>query len=245
MKVLLIDANEAMVRCWKRWLRNITTVECHSGTLDTVKAEPSSRFALVLPGNSFGFLGGGFDLAACKYFGRSTQLTQFEEYFRAQLNYEYKSPGSATLLSLGPWSKNRFEYIIHVPTIVAPTSVSYDPLRPIETGYRLVFDTTWNALAAIPEQVSTVVFPGMCTGYVGVPHEISAKSMAFAIRLFLSKKQISENLCNALIMYFLGYGFPPFFDHECAMECQRHGIDSDILKDFDVSQDSIDMILPK
>ena len=46
MKVLLIDANEAMVRCWKRWLRNITTVESVSYThLDVYKRQmPKIRF---------------------------------------------------------------------------------------------------------------------------------------------------------------------------------------------------------
>ena len=56
---------------------------------------------------------------------------------------------------------------------------------------------------------------------------------------------ISKELKNVLIMYYLQYPFEPFFPESCKTECQKLGIDIEMLKSFNVEKDAIELLIPR
>lgn len=243
MRVILCDTNESICRMWFKFLPHGSKVSVHHGMLQSlVRLEGTSHCAVISPGNSFGYLGGGFDLAIRNYLGGAP----FEAWFREQLGPFYHHVGSSTVVDLkkGPesWSSKGIRYIIHVPTIVAPSKPLYDRQNSMRTGYEPVFNATWNSLASTPSDVDTLIIPGLCSGWVGVPPRVTCKSMCFAIRLYLLKHSISVDLQNVLIMHFLNCSFEPFITKTSREECGRLNID--LSRSFNIDTDSLESILP-
>ena len=141
--------------------------------------------------------------------------------------------------------RDGIRYIIHVPTVVAPSAPIFNPQNPLKTGFEPVFNAMWNALMHSPKDIDGLIIPGLCTGYAGVPPIISCKSMAFALRLYMAGDHISKELKNVLIMYYLQYPFEPFFPESCKIECQKLGIDIEMLKSFNVEKDAIELLIPR
>lgn len=245
MRIVLVDTNERLVQNWRNLMGNVSTAR-HSvlvikGRLSILSGSQINKpAAVVSPGNSFGYLGGGFDLALREYFGG----TKFEQYFREQLGDTYRTVGSTKVVPLNSWGRDGFEYIVYVPTVVAPSRPLFDAERPRETGFEPVFNAMWNALIHVPAGTQTLVIPGLCSGYAGVPLDISSKSMCFALRLYLIKNTISKDLQRVLILQFLGYNYAPFMDNDWEEECEAVGIDVRKLMKFDVANDSINEIMP-
>lgn len=222
----------------KQLASGASRVRTHCGPLATLLARltPSERVALVSPGNSYGFLGGGFDLALCTALGGAA----FEAWFRARLRQQrgpYCPVGSCSVVGLaqGPFAHRNVQYVVHVPTVVTPRARVLD-------GSARVFDAMWNALEQCPGDVDLLVVPGLATGYAGVPPAVSCKSMAFA--LAVHGLDVSVELRNALIMYYLGCGYDGFFSEACRAECYKAGIDVHRLRAFDARYDAIQSILP-
>ncbi|QLL30587.1 hypothetical protein HG536_0A04050 [Torulaspora globosa] len=245
-RIVLCDTSEAVCDGWRRMLTSRCgdlSVSVYHGTLGALlERECGGSVAVVSPGNSFGFLGGGFDQALCQQLGGEP----FETWFRAKLHERYYPVGSATAVELGGgFSCGAVRYVVHVPTMVAPCRSVYDRRRCVATGYSRVFDAMWNALVSCPADVQTLVVPGLATGYAGVPSEVACKSMVFALRVFaLPAKLFSRELQNVLIMHFLGCGYGGFFGERSLRECERWGISVEALQRFDASRDSIEDILP-
>lgn len=256
-RIILCDTNEAIIKLWQQFLpkalRNKESIiKIHHGDLNSVMentkkdVDNNKSMSIVSPGNCFGYLGGGFDLALYNYFGGK----KFETWFRNRLGKCYRSVGATEVVDLSKkvdgqsYGKDGVKYILHVPTIVAPSAPIYHEGHPMITGFEPVFNSTWNALVHSPSDTDTIIISGLCTGYAGVPPEISCKSMIFAIRLYLLGDKISRELKNILIMYFLNYPYEPFFLESCKMECVQNGIDIERLKGFKAESDSIDIILP-
>lgn len=258
MRVILCDTNEAICRSWAKFLgRNINSgsearpqFHIHHGSFESLlKDKNNVDCAVISPGNSFGYLGGGFDLAIRNYLGGE----KFESWFRKQIGPAYHPVGSSTVVDLGVsnaekphiWENKGIRYIIHVPTIVTPCKPLYDPNFPMRTGYEPVFNATWNSLnSSMRLNVNTLIVPGLCSGWFGVPVEISCKSMCFALRVHAMRKHISVDLQNALIMYFLKYPFEPFISQNCKKECRELNINMSQLQNFDAEKDSIESIIP-
>lgn len=252
MKVILCDTNETICRLWIRFLGGKARgsrphFQVHHGSFEPLlRNEKFNRCAVISPGNSFGYLGGGFDLAIRNYFGGDA----FELWFRQQLGSGYHHVGSSTVVDLAGdgsevWHKKGIRYIIHVPTIVAPSRLLYDPKFPMRTGYEPVFNATWISLnRGTSLNVDTLIIPGLCSGWVGVPPEVSCKSMCFALRLYYMRERVSIDLQNALIMYYLGYPFKPFMSSTCKEECRTLNININQLQKFNAETDLIESILP-
>lgn len=255
MRIILCDTNEAVTRFWKELIPLSTpncdlSIKIFNGTLDSLLEEERRlnttrrvNFAVVSPGNSFGYLGGGFDLALQRQFGGKS----FEKWFRNQLGNRYYPVGSTAVVNISDYEELKdclVKYIVYCPTMPTPRNPVYDISRPLETGYGNVFNATWNVLTNTPGDVDSLIIPGMCSGYAGVPEQISCKSMAFAIRLFMLSDLISDELKNVLIMYFLGHPYEPFFPKSCKEECVQSGINLQALRKFNVLTDPIDDILP-
>lgn len=235
--ILVCDTSPDVCECLVKQLGNFSnSVGTVCGPLATLltRLQPCEKVAIVSPGNSFGFLGGGFDLAICEQLGGAP----FEAWFRAQLPGLYQPVGSCNVVDLtkGPYAHRNVRYIVHVPTVVTP-------MMDVCEGSRLAFDGMWNVLERCPRDVDVVVVPGLATGYGGVPVEVSCKSMAFA--LIVHQLDVSEELRILLVMYYLGCGYDGFFSKNCRKECEEVGIDLKALKNFDARYDSIKSILPK
>ncbi|CUS20642.1 LAQU0S01e11298g1_1 [Lachancea quebecensis] len=241
MQVILLDKNKALVSLWKKGLESFKYVSFHTGTLEDLPREMlGTNAAVVSPGNSFGFLGGGFDLAIQSFFGGK----DFEKFFKKQIGQFYKPVGEATIVDLDHWARNGIRYIVHIPTVVAPTRKIFDAERPIETGYQLVFNAMWSALVHTPKEVESLIVPGLGTGYLGVPEAVCSKSMVFALKMFSAGKIMSVELRNVLIMHFLGFRYEGFFPATYKEECAKLGIDLDKLKHFDVCEHPVTNLLP-
>lgn len=258
MRIILCDTSEAICRSWVMFLgenfRHSSElghqVRVHHGGFDLLlKSESFTNCAVISPGNSFGYLGGGFDLAIRNYLGGK----KFESWFRQQIGPGYHHIGSSTVVDLRRnndeelqmWNNKGIRYVIHVPTMVAPSKPLYDPNFPMRTGYEPAFNATWNSLASSsPLDVDTLIIPGLCSGWFGVPAEITCKSMCFALRLYSMNSRISVDLQNVLIMSFLKYPFKPFISSSCRNECKELNVSMSKLQKFDVEKDSIDSIIP-
>lgn len=260
LRIILCDTNEILPKLWKTYiprtiLKNDSILCIHHGYFESLvdlirkgeEKHSGKSYAIVSPGNSFGYLGGGFDLALKNYFGGD----EFESWFRQQLGNRYHTVGSATVIDLSKCNvgitkrrRDGMKYIIHCPTMVTPGKPIFNEQNPIDTGYKPVFDAIWNALMHAPSDIDGLIIPGLCTGYAGVPPEISGKSMAFALRLYMLSGIISTELRNVLIMYYLGHPYEPFFLQRCQEECKRLGISIESIKKFDVKINSLDQILP-
>lgn len=260
LRIILCDSNEALPRLWKKYIpQAIPTNEnilcIHHGYLESLmemirkgdETHARKSYAIVSPGNSFGYLGGGFDLALRNYFGG----IEFECWFRKQLGYRYHTVGSATVVDLSKCNipktqqcRDGMKYIIHCPTMVTPGKPIFDPSNPLDTGYKPVFNAIWNALMHAPSDIDGLIIPGLCTGFAGVPPTISCKSIAFALRLYMLGGIISKELRNVIIMYYLGYPYEPFFLASCQEECKKLGISVEAIKKFDIESGSLDDILP-
>lgn len=242
VRVVLCDSSLSVCDGWSRWLSGSgLDVSVYSDSLATVLGrETGGAVAVVSPGNAFGFLGGGFDLALCRQFGGE----RFERWFRQRLGGGYYPVGSAKVVELDPeaFECGEVRYLVHVPTLVAPCRPVFDVGSVVASGYSPVFDAMWNALVHCPAEVATLVVPGLGTGYAGIPSEVACKSMVFALRVFAL--DVSRELKNTLIMYYLGVGYGAFVSQECLQECQRVGIDWHKLETFDVTSDDLDDILP-
>ncbi|SCV01506.1 LAME_0G16644g1_1 [Lachancea meyersii CBS 8951] len=254
-QIILVDKNAKLIEFWRRGLADLKYVKICTEDLDKLdfsameSPKTKASAAVVSPGNSFGWLGGGFDLALQRFFGGP----EFETYFRQQLGPTgYKPVGTATVVELGTkWSKNGITRVIHVPTVVAPSLSRkvYDPARPVETGYGLVFNTLWSALTNTPKDAEVLVVPGLATGFAGVPVEVCSKAMELAIRLFQGSGSgsvsMSLELRNVIIMQFLGYRYNNFVPPQCLEECARLGINTKALLAYDACKDPIASILPQ
>ncbi|AMD18864.1 HBL038Cp [Eremothecium sinecaudum] len=247
MKFILIDANGNIYEGWKRWLSDWPSVVLHQGTLKDVVdnrsqfAENETR-ALVSPGNSFGFLQGGFDYAILKHFGGP----QFEEFLQGRMVTGYRPVTTCSVYEIEePFTGKGFNYLLHSPTMLAPCRPVFEAERPVETGIRLVFDTMWNILNTVPEDVKELVIPGLATGYAGIPAEIATLAMAFAIRLYILRDVISTGLMRVLIMRFMGYDYEPFEKTAWRQEMHSLGLNFEHLDQFNVYESSIDDILPR
>jgi len=261
MRIILCDTNEVVTNLWQEsiphaHIQNDKYLCIHHGHLQSLMdsmrkgdaIHHGHSYAIVSPGNSYGYLGGGFDKALYNYFGGKP----FETWFRNQLGGRYHTVGSATVVDLQRCLEEKtiecrdgIRYIIHVPTVVAPSAPIFNPQYPLKTGFEPVFNAMWNALMHSPKDIDGLIIPGLCTGYAGVPPIISCKSMAFALRLYMAGDHISKELKNVLIMYYLQYPFEPFFPESCKTECQKLGIDIEMLKSFNVEKDAIELLIPR
>ncbi|CAL9730451.1 probable ADP-ribose 1''-phosphate phosphatase YML087W [Monosporozyma unispora] len=260
LRIILCDSNEALPKLWKKYIpqaipKNNNILCIHHGHLESLmqliregnEKHAGKSYAIVSPGNSFGYLGGGFDLALRNYFGGM----KFEAWFRKQLGYRYHTVGSATVIDLSKCDlevtqkcRDGMKYIIHCPTMITPGKPIFDKTSPIETGYKPAFNAMWNALMHAPKDIDGLIIPGLCTGYAGVPPLISCKSIAFALRLYMLDGLISKELRNVIIIYFLGHPYKPFFLDSCKEECKKLGISIEAIEKFDIEKNSLNDILP-
>ncbi|CCE62536.1 hypothetical protein TPHA_0C03840 [Tetrapisispora phaffii CBS 4417] len=252
LRIILCDSNTELTKLWhkslpkilieKRQLRiindnfkNLTTRYITTNKIDGVDA---NRCSVVSPGNSFGFLGGGFDLALYENYGKKP----FEDWVRSKLNHEYKPVGSLTIFDTHEYPNHKIDavrYIQHIPTMITPSKPLASSTADNSNLIQLVFNTMWVALNNVPEDVNTIIIPGLCTGYAGVSIELSTKVTSFAITLFYMRTRISKDLLNKLIMIHMGNDYIPFYSKVIESELNTLGLKYSDLKALESCNEKI------
>ncbi|ODV95863.1 hypothetical protein PACTADRAFT_2170 [Pachysolen tannophilus NRRL Y-2460] len=232
MRILLVDVNEAMHNAWKTalleanavperlsWLNKEVEVIACKGRLELLseKFEFHHRqigcTAIVSPGNSLGYLGGGFDLAIAKLFSSDeTKWKETEKKFRENL---YKSHhGYSVSPSLVPlynpesnaWKNFKSKTVLHVPTMKVPGKLITDTVNKekVRKVMEFIFDCTWQMLAEVDQHnrsvnldqgsdiIDTIIVPALGAGYGGIPYQYVARSMVGAIAIFTSNNLSAE-----------------------------------------------------
>jgi O-acetyl-ADP-ribose deacetylase (regulator of RNase III) len=119
--------------------------------------------AVVSPGNSYGQMTGGYDLAITKYFGeelmKAVQRVIVKEHFGEQL------VGTSIVVDIPNTNKK----LIHVPTMKVP-SLILDPM----VIYSCMRATL---MAALKNKIRTVVIPAFGGGCGKVSHNLIALKM--------------------------------------------------------------------
>lgn len=238
MKVILLDKNTKICELWRRSFKLLPTalipntsdhISIHNGILRTIPRTlpicyplqeleeevcsiPTSKLSIVSPGNSFGFLGGGFDEAIRDYFGGAP----FEKWFQEQFQMKYNPVGNTTVIDLhnfeGGAKHASFQWIIHIPTMLSPEKSLYDSGNPTFTGRFPVFNATWLALWNAPADCSSIIMPGLGTGWGSIPLEVACESMVLALWLWMVRNKMSALLQRKIILRYFDSEYAPFVD---------------------------------
>jgi len=118
---------------------------------------------LFTPGNSFGHMTGGFDLAVVEVFGREVQtkvLRAIREKYAGMMPV-----GTAEVIVMDN------KAVVYVPTMFAPTS-NVDPIAPY-----MAMHNALRTLAEYEEEndayFDRALVPLFCTGTANIPHEVA------------------------------------------------------------------------
>lgn len=121
MKIILLDRSLTMVAYWQEAFVG-TDVECicddFAAFMDRCGNEVD---CVVSPGNSYGLMDGGYDLALTRYFGDKLPLA-VQAYIRDY--YHGEQPVGASFLVSIPGSS---KHLIHTPTMRIPSPI-YDSM---------------------------------------------------------------------------------------------------------------------
>lgn len=150
------------------------------GSIELAVSEPVSDLtdavvqnnidAIVSPGNSFGFLNGGFDKVIADFYGKLSLKTpdQVSKDFQHELFEQvggYNPPGSAIVVDMNNLlnvSSTKLPKLVHVSTMSMPEKV--DAKDPV------IFNCLWNLFTCVKkdEDISNVLLTGLGTGTGGV-----------------------------------------------------------------------------
>jgi O-acetyl-ADP-ribose deacetylase (regulator of RNase III) len=114
VKIFLRDLSESMVDAWCAVFDGCSGVEVSCGNIFDLKAD-----AIVSPANSFGFMGGGIDLAYSRYFGWGLQK-ELQKIIREKY-YGELPVGNAVILKT---KSKEIKYLISAPTMRLPQDIS-------------------------------------------------------------------------------------------------------------------------
>lgn len=235
MKIIFMDHNAPMCKCWSKDLKTLTdlaklelkwnkqfiTFSIQNAKLQDLKIDNQyGRTAIVSPGNSLGYLGGGMDRYIGEIFSPNKNHKDTEKLIQYDLNNGYRPPGTVKLVTIPDEKLRRsiaFERlaantIIHAPTMRTPVNLIQDQGAH---AYRLIFDITWQILTEVDaynrqlgkntnDRIETIVLPGLGTGYGKVSYEMASKSMLAAIGIFTASL-LTDAQRAVLALRYLGY----------------------------------------
>lgn len=181
--------------------------DAHIPFADVVKK--SGVDAIVSPGNSFGFMHGGFDAVISKYYAslttNSEELTLHVQRLLREKVEGYNPPTNALVLSMaGPIEKPNTPHLVHVPTMTLPHKI------PCDTP--TVFNCMWSVLNAVKLHnksvstcegivpITTVLMPGLGTGVGEVSSKSCANQVMSAFQLFNQPLQEEHNQKGGMSM---------------------------------------------
>ena len=173
MTIVLVDPQRALVQCWLRTCQDLPGVEIVEGSIFDVECD-----ALVSPGNSFGFMDGGLDLAISRFFGWQVQ-ERLQERIRTRHAGELLV-GQAELI---PTDHARIPYVIAAPTMRVPSvlGASVNAYLALRAVLLLIAHGRLEDGRPISDAIEDLAVPGLGTGTGGMPPGICARQMRAAL----------------------------------------------------------------
>ena len=178
MQVTLCDKKDSVVAAWERRFEKNPEVQIVTDDIFSCGSD-----AVVLPGNSYGFLTRGLELQASELFG-----FELQDLIRKKIREDYNGEllvGQGLVipckkLGNGETSCTHLIYVsaCRTPRVVDGTLNAYLAARG-----------AFLALAAPEaEGIKSVALPGIGTGESGMPEEICARQMRYAYSLFSGRR---------------------------------------------------------
>ncbi|AOA60446.1 Putative ADP-ribose 1''-phosphate phosphatase [Komagataella phaffii CBS 7435] len=185
-KIILLDLNKELCSLWQKEIQRISNLhpnngipfQVFNGTFDQLRLD--SPTTIVSPGNSFASFGGGIDVAIRELLQTDPGSLEpsFEECVAGAL---IKCNGYIPVQHLNNitfshatrgWRQLQCDTVVHIPTMRVPRHV-YDGNEV--HWKRFIFDIVWKALNEV--KTPNVIFPGLATGFGGLPVDLVAESM--------------------------------------------------------------------
>lgn len=113
MRIYVIDKSASKIRCVQQNFQGVPEVECVAEELD-VFLHSNPVQCIVSPGNSYGLMDGGYDLAITRYFG--DQLQQRVQRHIIDHYYGKQPVGTSFIIDAG----RNGQKLIHTPTMRTP-----------------------------------------------------------------------------------------------------------------------------
>ncbi|RLV94295.1 hypothetical protein JA1_001820 [Spathaspora sp. JA1] len=232
MKIILIDSNPIIVKCWQIHYSNIlkhiktnnlqliynheyqfynepieTMVQTHKFTGTT---------SIVTPTNSLSYMGGGFDLYLLKGMLLGTSITNYKyleniiQQHQMINNHGYLTPNTIYKIDLVKLLQQKYDYrastIYHNWNVVEmaqlPTMIVPEPIHQITH----IFDGLWNLLHEYHQNnIDNLVIPGIGTGYGHLDEFESTKIMIFTFFIYnlnFNQTRLDQLKKSVLILFF-------------------------------------------
>lgn len=186
--VTLCDKSEAVVNAWRDRFIKSPEVEVVPGDILALE-----RDAVVVPGNSFGFLNQGLELQASELFG-----FELQDLIRKNIRENYSGEllvgegfviPCADLQAEGATCK----YLVYVSASRTPRDID---------GTLNAYLATRGAFLAISrassEEIGSIALPGIGTGSSGLHPEICARQMRYAYNIFCGRKGYGDKNLSRL-----------------------------------------------
>jgi len=212
--IVLVDLSERIVEAWRKEFVDVPGVEVKQGSIFDVGAH-----IMVSPGNSFGFMDGGIDLAISEKFGRCVQ-ERLQKRIRDRHHGELVV-GAAEYVELD-WEGDMTRYVIAAPTMRVPMVLGRETVNPyLATRAALLMVKNGkhdNGSLLRDHWVEVVAFSGMGTGIGAVPPEVCARQMCSAFEeVVLGKVRFPESWHDAQTRHQL-----LFRDETWDLQQERH-----------------------
>lgn len=188
IRVTLCDKKEEVVEAWRNRFEKNPEVEIVCGDIFECKCD-----AVVVPGNSFGFLDRGLELQAGELFG-----FELQDILREKIRTEYNGellvgqglviPRDEHLPGESPCSSLVYVAASRTPADMADGLNSYLAAR----GAFLAIS------GSDPGGIQSVALPGIGTGNSGIAPEICARQMRYAYTVFSGRRGYGDKSLTQL-----------------------------------------------
>jgi O-acetyl-ADP-ribose deacetylase (regulator of RNase III) len=178
IQVTLCDKKDSVVSAWDRRFEKSPEVRIVTGDIFSCGSD-----AVVLPGNSYGFLVRGLELQASELFGFELQ-DLIRKKIRERYNGELLVGQGLAIPCEGLGNKEPpCTHLIYVSASRTPRSVD---------GTLNAYLAARGAFLALAEPeaegINSVALPGIGTGESGMPEEICARQMRYAYSIFSGRR---------------------------------------------------------
>lgn len=231
MRLILLDANPVLVKAWRLQASLISrafrkhkiayvepSLHFINDTLEGTAGhqwEHDGHTALVTPGNSLAYMGGGFDKYVVDILGKDGVAELIQQYTLNKYR-GYVPVGEVNAIDLALVFPNYTETAIYsnlklVELVVVPSMVVPEPLA----GPQTLFDSVWNVLRyADLTSIENWILPGIGTGCGNVDASVVAETMVTAIYLFHMKASTRRDQLkrSVLVLNFLNKDYRKFGD---------------------------------
>lgn len=178
LRLILVDPNVALGMAWARAFAELPNVDIQVTTFQNVR-DPWD--AIVAPGNSFGIMDGGLDLAIRDYYAARDCPYLQDRVQRAIRNLHNGEQAVGTCCVIDPLGG--LPFVAYAPTMRIPMDI-----RGTENVYlamKAALEAISRANAYNDRQIASVIVPGLGMGTGRVPYEVGAQQMAVAYQHWL------------------------------------------------------------